>query len=229
MSKKADYLSRAKALKKIGALPKGYSTAKTHAYTDSEKRHIRRLWQNFNEIATAPDRFFVRDVSARTGRLAKESGLATYKSKGSKKSKIYVAKDYYQSIEIKNNQIILGVEEQKVSKRRTILLTPRKNVLDRIQYLMETKPLKKYEYVQARIGNNAPFHTLYDYGDFLNYMTAWQPKDEKWQGRKDELLTQLSIASVVMRPADLNIPFGVIDPRLDTPKRFKPRRGRRIH
>ena len=183
------YQSRAKDLKSIGMVP-NYDLRKN--LSESQKRYIRKLWREYHEIATAPDRFFIRDVSIETGNLAKSNGVAAHHSKGHKKSKIYVPKDNYNTVKISDNKITLRVKEKHADKQRQILLTPMRQFLDRLQYLSEHKKLHAYEFLQVRIGNNQPFHSSFSsYDELLNYVSGWQPKDI--HTTKDALIMQMSI------------------------------------
>lgn len=183
------YQSRARDLKAIGMI-QGYDLRSP--LSDSQKRHIRRLWREFHEIAEAPEKFFIRDVSIDTGKIAKSNGVASHHTKGMKKSKIYVPKDNYKTVKISNKRITLQVKEKYVDKQRQILLTPMKNFLDRLKYLSETKKLQPYEFLQVRIGNHQPFHSSFNsYDELLNYVTGWQPKDA--HTTKDQLIMQMSI------------------------------------
>lgn len=188
--KPLDYKSKAKALKAIGALP-SYDLRKS--LNESQKRHIRRVWRELHEIATAPQKFFIRDVSRHTARTAKDNGIASKSIAGKKKAKIYIPRDHYETVKIKKDKIVLQVQETKVNKQRHILLTPTKKLLDRLKYLSEHKKLKPYEYLQVRVGNNAPFYQMFDsYENLLNYLSVWNPKDFK--ADKDNLIMQISIA-----------------------------------
>lgn len=185
-----DYKAKAKALKAIGALP-SYDLRKP--LNESQKRHIRRVWRELHEIATAPEKFFIREVSRTTGKTAKDNGIASKALTGKKKAKIYIPRDHYQTVKIKKDKIILQAQEKKVNKQRHILLTPTKKLLDRLKYLSEHKKLKPYEYLQVRVGNNSPFHQMFDsYENLLNYLSGWNPKDFK--ADKDNLIMQISIA-----------------------------------
>lgn len=183
-------IEKAKALKKIGMIP-SYDLRRD--LTKSQRSYISRLWNNYHEIATTPDKFFKRSVSNKTLKLARQNAVASYKAKGAKKGAVFVPKDFYRKMSIKNNIITLHSEEKNFDKRRQILLTPTEKFLDRVKYIFD-KGLGRNEFVQLRIGSSAYFGQTFDnYGELHRYISAWQPKDSKWQGRRDELINQINI------------------------------------
>lgn len=189
MSTTVDYKRRASLLKAIGQIP-GYDLRKT--LNESQKRHIRRLWREFHEIATAPDQFFIREVSPQTAKIAKQNAISSHHSKGTKKAKIYVPKDHYENITIKDKKITLRVKEKYVDKQRQILLTPRKNILDRLKWLEENAKLKPYEFVTVRIGNHGMFSNVrISYEELSNYLSGWNPDDPL--ADREYLISQMSI------------------------------------
>ena len=185
------YAARAAALRAIGMIP-DYDLR--YSLNESQKRHIRRLWSTYSEIATAPEQFFIRDVSRQTARLTRDNAIATHHPKGKAKAKIYVPRDNYRFIKVTSDKITLRVKEKYVDKQRQILLTPRRKILERIEYLSQEYPLRPNEYIQVRVGGKAPFSERFiDYTSLNNYMQKWEPRDPKQKHKKEELLAQISL------------------------------------
>jgi hypothetical protein len=185
------YLDKAKELKKLGlidfAIPR---KGKEHHLTPSQKGRITKAFKQNSEIIKNPQGFQRVSVSRKTARaVAPDTPLQV---KRGKKTTVYIPKEKNETVKMLKG----GVIRRRRGDYEIKVYPAGWNMLKTADKLFARK-LKRNEFVTAQIGTSAHFNqTFTSKIQLMNYLQAWQPKDKKYIGRKDELIAHFSLVKV---------------------------------
>lgn len=168
---------KASALKKARLLPAHYHVGRL---TESQKRHVRRLWVEYSEIASAPTEFIVKKATRRAVLKAKESGFAAHNNL------IFVPREpgmLPHSVVITDDAIVRKVRQGKPGVTE-IIKTIESPLIRKVDFFLKLddlrlhRPLRAHEYITVRIGGAAPFRGAHPTYDALErYVSNWFPRD----------------------------------------------------
>lgn len=187
------YREKGAALRRVGINPYPGVTK----FSESQKRHLRRLWAKYKEIAEAPEQFAVRLVSHKNAAIMREQGLAVYKNT------VAIPKHGYPDVHVRAGKIIKSGIPGKTA------ITPLVRPVDLYGALeKQLKKLKKgEEYLTVQIGDNGPFSSVMfsSMQSLAQYMRQWTPRVGRGPATGDqaaqlkrELLTKMTIVKLSM-------------------------------
>lgn len=171
--------------------------------TPGQKGNITRLAKQYSGAIDRPKEFVRRTVSKKTGKLLKESGYQSFKSKKTGKQVAVIPHNGASKVQIKNERIKKVFE----THTETSLLFLRKHVLERLEV-----EARRHEYLygddysegkffSVKIGDAHHWYHFRSAQVLLDYISDWQPKDtlnpnSKNFGNanlKSELITQMAL------------------------------------
>jgi len=145
-----------------------------------QKAAITRQWNQYGDFIEGD--YVKRSVSKKRAIKMKQTGFKTHNKN------VWLPTEGFDKhkIRIKGDKVIYS----SADKYRIIPIQLKSEFLAKLKKLSKKK-LKRGEFVTVKIGVNAPFWKLFtSYGELLNYVTGWEPKEDK--NIKDELIGQMS-------------------------------------
>lgn len=209
----------AKKLKALGLIK--YDLRKN--LNTGQKAAITRLTREYSFFLDNPQDFVVRNVSRKTAKLTKESGLKTIKSKSGKTAKVIIPAKGAISVKFKKGKIVKEYSDRK----EIVLLTHKHDFLTQLEQNAEKWSDAPRKFFTVQIGENGPFAVMRNAKDLLNYMKQWEPKDATPGSRQEAVLKEKLMSQMVIIEID-DDRFEPVQPkRKKRTKKWQNRKGQR--